>query len=101
MRPASLNLPSLSAIAGVIGSYFAVFQSHLAADTKSAIGSAALALIGWWNHEHQSTKRNETTASASLGKAPDTGAPSVEAITAHVLKSLGGPGGPTAGPSTS
>lgn len=95
------KLSTLGVIAGVVGSYLTVFQSHVGTDVKTAVAPAALALIGWWHREEKATARNETTASASLGKAPAT--PSVAAITDHVMRQLGVTPGqvPPAGPSTS
>lgn len=88
----TINIPSLSAIAGIVGSYFAVFQTHFSAGLKSAIGSAALFLIGWVNREFHETKRTETRAAASLGQAPATAIPSLDAITRSVVAAMGHPG---------
>jgi hypothetical protein len=87
----SINIPSLSVLAGIVGSYFAVFQTHFSAGLKSAIGSAALALIGWVNREFHATERTKTTAAASLGQPPASTAGDVAAITRSALAAMGHP----------
>lgn len=92
----TLKLPSLAVLAGVVGNYWVVFQTHAVSDLKTAAVAAGTLLLGWANHQTEATKRNETDAAARLGTPPASAVPSVPAITAEVMRMLGHGGPPPA-----
>lgn len=72
-------------VLGVLG----ITDTNLQGAVKAAIAGAIGLIVAIYNHEHHATIRNQDTAAASLGRPPASQMPSIPAITAQVMRTMG------------